>query len=607
MKNTIKHIYQINEEPNEFDDHLLDVIGSSFSFDHVKGIGEWIKNSVDAYLREGSPDERHNILLRFTDGNIQHASIECIDFVGMTNENIVKALKRWGDPDAAKRGKSVKVYGGHGNGGKFYMRQMFEESYYITYRDYHINIFGFSGNKKYGFAQGYKNKKVGPNEALKIAGIDNVQIPSEIKDSILTGKKGFTVVKGNGPKDMRKSVKVKMICGRLKNHPQVRRLLKNIPLQVVYNNRTVVPELKPDPLLPFPGFERIEPIKIPSSLDFTGSTGAIVRVEISDPRYAQGELRLYTSEVAMDRSRYEDLNRIDIIGELGVIGSYKLQEIPTQGYFPQLAFIYGECECPMLENPEADCVQNDRSKLVENDITKALIEWIGREVGSLAAKINEKEKKQQQVMQHQISSMYNNFLDDWKNKFMSRVYSTILVGPGEGPGSGNGIGGSLGEFGFGKGNGKKSGGGPGENPGGGNTEKKSKKFPRILLSGDGGDPDPLSDTGDPLILDPRHGVIYQRPQDAQEGIYWINTASPLAVSILEHYNADHPRWRDYLLQRYIDIFTQEALERLEKKDPDQFNNSTVNQQIKEVIMKVQEAASKDLRSFLFDDQFKPLE
>lgn len=607
MKNTIQRSYQINEEPNEFDDHLLDVIGSSFSFDHVKGIGEWIKNSVDAYLREGSPDEKQRIILKFTDRNQEHASFECIDFVGMTNENIVKALKRWGDPDAANRGKNIKVYGGHGNGGKFYMRQMFEESYYITYRDYHINIFGFSGNKKYGFAQGYKNKQVSPVEALEIAGINNIQIPTDIEQSILGGKNGFTVVKGSGPKEMKKTVKAQMLCGRLKNHPQVRRLLKNIPLQVIYNNQIAVSELKPDPLSPLPGFEKLEPIKIPSRLDFVSSSGATVYANMSNSKYSDGELRLYTSEVAMERSRYEDLNRVDIIGELGVIGSYKLQEIPTQGYFPQLAFIYGECECPMLENPEADCVQNDRSKLVENDITKALLEWIGKEIGSLAAKINEKEKKQQEIMQHQISSMYNNFLDDWKNKFMSRVYSTILVGPGEGPGGGSGVGGSLGEFGFGVGTGKKSGGGQGENAGGGNTEKKGKRFPRILLSGEGGDADPLSDAGEPLILDPRHGVIYQRPQDVNEGIYWINTASPLAVSILDHYNADHPRWRDYLLQRYIDIFTQEALERLEKKDPDQFNNSTVNQQIREVIMRVQEAASKDLKSFLFDDQFEPSE
>ena len=38
---------------------------------------------------------------------------------------------------------TVKTLGGHGNGGKFYMRQMFGESKLVTYLDGKINIFGF--------------------------------------------------------------------------------------------------------------------------------------------------------------------------------------------------------------------------------------------------------------------------------------------------------------------------------------------------------------------------------------------------------------------------------------------------------------------------------
>ena len=34
--------------PNEFDDHLLDVFGTEFKFDHAKGIAEWLKNAADA-------------------------------------------------------------------------------------------------------------------------------------------------------------------------------------------------------------------------------------------------------------------------------------------------------------------------------------------------------------------------------------------------------------------------------------------------------------------------------------------------------------------------------------------------------------------------------
>lgn len=599
-----KRNYKINEEPNEFDDHLLDIIGNSFKFDHVKGIGEWVKNSVDAYIRESVSDERQHIILRFTEQRGLPATFECIDFVGMTKTNIDKALKRWGDPEAAKHGKDIKVYGGHGNGGKFYMREMFDESYFITYRDGKLNIFGFSENKKYGFAHGFKDLVVSPTEALKIAEIDDLDFPGSIKSNIESRETGFTVLKGIAPREMRNSIRINMLTGRLKNHPQVRRLIKKVPVKIIYNQHTYLELLKPDPLKPLPEFENLEPVKIPEYLEVSGSSGEPIKIKFSSEKNEAGSIQLFTSEVAMDRgNRFEDLNRIDIIGELGVIASYRVDELPKVGVYPQLSFIFGECHCPILEEPSSDCVQNDRSKLVENEMTRALLEFISLQVKSLAEKINEKDRKKQENVQKQLSSLYNNFLDDWKNKFMSKVFSTILVGPGDGQGGGNGTGGSFGEIGSGKGAGKRSGGGEGSDPGGGNKEKRGQKFPRILLSGQ--DSDPLSESGESLFLDPRHGVIYQRPQDVQEGIYWINTSSPLASAIVERYGVNDPRWRDYLLQRYIDIFTQEALEKLERKDPDFFNFSSVNQQIREVIMKAQEAASKDLSGFLFDENFTP--
>ncbi len=106
---------KIIEEKNVIDDHLLDIIGNEFKFSHEKGLSEWLKNSADAYLRAGREDEENFIIFRFNDRN--DILFECIDFVGMTSEDINKALKRWGDPEAAKRGTGKRVFGGHGNGG----------------------------------------------------------------------------------------------------------------------------------------------------------------------------------------------------------------------------------------------------------------------------------------------------------------------------------------------------------------------------------------------------------------------------------------------------------------------------------------------------------
>src|SRR3989344_6101788 len=170
---------KIVEEKNVIDDNLLDIIGNEFNFDHEKGLAEWLKNSVDAYIRKGVSDHDQRIIFRVSDGSKNNAVFECVDFVGMAETDIQKAFKRWGDPEAAKRGLNKRVYGGHGNGGKFYMRQMFNESHFITYKDGKISIFGFNNNKKYGFARGFKSQPIIPAQALKIAGIENLNFPKK--------------------------------------------------------------------------------------------------------------------------------------------------------------------------------------------------------------------------------------------------------------------------------------------------------------------------------------------------------------------------------------------------------------------------------------------
>lgn len=596
--------YPIKEEKNEIDERVIDLLGSQFKFDHAKGLAEWIKNSVDAYRRPPAlPDEKQHVVLRFTDGRGGNALLECVDFVGMTKEEIQGAFKVWFDPEASSRGiKHLKTYGGHGNGGKFYMRQMFRESYFVSYKDGKLNVYGFSPNKRYGFAPGYENIPVSPEEALRIAKLDDLAFPPGTKEKVLKGG-GFTVVRGIGPDSMPNVVMAAMICNRLRNFPQASRILKRVPLRVIHNGKLFYNELRPDPITPKVGFESIEPIPVPETLE-TEIGGRRIEVElIKPPRYSQGELRLCTSDIAMERGgKYEELNRIDIIGELGVIASYHIQEIPTVGYLPQSVFIYGECQCPILEDIDSPSVQNDRVKLVENDRSRALLTWIGGEVKALAEKMQEKEKKENHDAEKDLSNFYNDFLNNWKNRFMSRVFSKILVGPGQGPGGGRGEGGSLGEIGSGKGNHGRSGGGEGEEDGGGDREKKGTKYPRVLISEV--DPDPLSESGEPLILDPRHGVVYQRIQDVQEGIYWINYSAPLARSIREKYGTKSFRWRDYMLQRYIDILIKNALAKLEKQDPGMFTLNAVENTISRIATEAQEAALKDLGSFLFEEQFE---
>ena len=404
-------------------------------------MAEWLKNAVDAYRRNGVRQEDQHIIFRFTDQGVTKPIVECIDFIGMTQIDIEKAFKRWGDPNAAKRGMKVKMYGGHGNGGKFYMRQMFEESRFITYKEGVLNIFGFSENKKYGYAKGFDNKKMKPKEALEFAEISTLPIPEEIKEKILAGETGFTVVQGVGPEGVRGKFRVSREIERFKNHPQSRRILLRTSLAVIHNDHSLYALLKPDELEPLENFTEPRIISIPPEL--TARSGAEkVTVEMANAKYPPGKLTLRTSSEALAKGgKLGELNRIDILGEIGVIGSYQLSEMGVNG-FPHAAFIYGEFgpsqegDASILEDEANDCVTNDRSKLVVNDMTKALIDWIATEIDKMAADIAALEREKQKANQKNITSKFNDVLNEWKNKHMSKIMSD-LFGGGSGGGGGD--------------------------------------------------------------------------------------------------------------------------------------------------------------------------
>lgn len=680
--------YKISEEKNIIDDNFLDIAGSEFKFDHEKGLSEWLKNSVDAYIRAGISDKNQFIFFRFTDGVKDDASFECIDFIGMDKNDIVKAFKRWGDPKAARRGLNMRVYGGHGNGGKFYMRQMFNRSHFITYKNGHLNIFGFNERKKYGFVQEFKNKKVSPGKALNLSGVDKISIPKGIKNRILTGKTGFTVIKGIGPQGMKNKIRIEKIIERFKSHPQSRNILSRIKVGILYNNRLVCELLRPDKIKPMSGFESPKIIPIPETIKM-GKRPII----LANKKYSSGQLVLKVSGMAFEKnSRFEGLGRIDFVSnEIGVIASYRIYELNVRN-FPQAAFIYGECGCPILESPEKRSVKNDRTKLIENDITRVLLQWVGEQVDSLATEIASKEEKEREKIRMEISSAHNNFLNQWKNKFMKKILVDVI---------GRGIetnGGNTGkvirrtleipedlEFSFssakipvnieypitlkaliskfipvgsiislssdnsfietkedkitiraedikkaddeqrvaivntnvvGKRVGEK-----GkvkailgkfnsnididviENKGTGAARKPS--FPKVLLSGIDSDPLGIAPNGK-VILDSRQPVVYQRPYDIKEGIYWINTSSPLAQAIYKEHGASSLRWRDYLLQRYIDVFVKEAIFELQKKDPDSFRAERIDADIMgTLISRIHETAAQDLEEFLFKENYEP--
>lgn len=588
----------IVEQPNEIDDHLLDIIGNEFKFSHEKGLPEWLKNSVDAYIRQEPvvPDDLQFILLNFRDAaSGEPTMFECIDFCGMSSQDIDKALKRWGDPKAASRGLNKRTYGGHGNGGKFYMRQMFDRSYFLTYRQGKLNVFGFNERRKYGFAKGLKDKPCSPKEAMKLAGLNELDLPGGVRVKIEAGETGFTVVRGIHPSKVRGPIPVSRICDKLRVHAQARKLIQRKPVTVLRNGRVVLPRLEPEKIELRSGYDNLPLISIPAKLPSVDDDG---QIEFSTKKYPAGYLKLAVAKEPFGRnSRLSELNCIDILGQIGVIASYRIHELVHITQYAQAEFIFGECFCPILEDPNDDCVKNDREKLIaENPKTGALLKWIAGQIDDLGRRLEEEESKDRKLQNLRLTDEFNKILNTWKNQFMDKMLTDVLGGQGTGSGAGG-----FGEDGSGGGTGRSSatkggqgGEGGGKGGGDGDAPKKGARHPIVLLSSY--NPDPLDD-GDTLHLSARHNPVYQRPKDVDAAVYWINTSRPLATEILKRYGAESPRWREYHFQRFVDIIVMEGLHMMEKRGME-LNFDLVENKINEVIKAVHDNALQTLGQYI---------
>lgn len=589
----------IIEERNVIDDHLLDIIGNEFKFSHEKGIPEWIKNSADAYIRRDPPvpDEEQFIFLNFIDGKKNESPIfECIDFCGMESDEIDKALKRWGDPKAASRGQNKRVFGGHGNGGKFYMRQMFGHSYFVTYFKGKLNIFGFNENRKYGFARAFRDKICSPTEAFKLAGIDNLPIPLAVQEQVTRGKTGFTVVRAIQPYKIKGVVPVARLCEKVRFHPQARKIVQRKPIRIFHNGQLFLQRLEGERIALRPGFEDLPQVQIPAQLPYE-EDGDIEEIEFANKKYPAGYLKLMVSKEPFGRnSRISELNCIDILGEIGVIASYRIHELPHLKQYAQAEFIFGECFCPILEDPDEDCVKNDREKLIDGPTSRALLRWIAERVDEIGRKIEQEEAKERKLQNLKLTDVFNNILNTWKNQFMDRLLGEVLGGSGTGSttgGSGeNGSGGGSRQKSESKGG--SSGQGNADGGGGGDQPKKGQRHPVVLLSSL--NPDPFGNGG-ALNLSPRHSPVYQRPIDVEHGVYWINTSRPLATAILDRHGAESPRWREYHFQRFVDIIVMESLHSMEKKGME-LTFDLVENKINDVIKTVHDNALQDLSPYL---------
>jgi hypothetical protein len=593
----------IKVQPFVIDAAVLDLIGNEFKFDHAKGLAEWLKNSADAYRREDISDSEQFMIVRLTTINGGRLSrIECIDFVGMTKAHIEEAFRRFFDPQAAKkfasRQEQIKTLGGHGNGGKFYMRQMFKTSQAICFRNGLVNVFAFNEQKQYGYEKGYENRKMDLASALELAELSNIILPKKIQAALQVGKMGFTVLRGNQPIRVATTPNLKSLIDRLVIHPQARRLIEKKNVCLVIDDQKEPLQLTVPRIHPKQGFEQPQTIPVPKSLVQDGED-----IPFTSEKFpVSGNLVLKTSNEPLRGAARSSLNVIDFIGEVGVIASYPVSKLGTLRSSGMAEFIYGECKCPILEDPNSYCVRNDRQSLIEeNAKTQAILEWVRNEVEKFAHTMEKQAAADRRKHDLRNTSQFNRLLNTWKNRFLQKLF--LEAASGRGP---SGISGVISNGGGGGGSGKqsKNSNTAKRNKGGeqgGDERKRNPKFPTVLISGQ--DPDPLvKDSSTSFDCDPRHPAIYQRPQDVTGGVYWINTSRPLAEKILHRESADSTRWREYVFQRYVDIILREAIYLLGKEEPT-LTPDDISRKVDDVTTKIHDQAAQDLDCFLFDERF----
>lgn len=394
---------------------------------HKDGLPEWVKNSSDAYsIAERAPQNRVIVVFAKDSKQPQEKSIACLDFVGMSVERLEESFSNWGDPEAAAGSDpDARVQGGHGNGGKCYMTQMFNDrAELITVRAHrrcHYGVpggsvrFGYVPDPDAGRDAAVADLPTALDDALSSLGLTLGDLPTEAQEALEVAD-GFTLVAGFEPKLFEDTIAIDQLLSTLEDHPQMRASLELCRIYLVANgapakggNPVQLPEIAP--------MEDEEPreIDIPTKLKHPESGGWISTTE--DESLPRGKLVLSTSEKNLVLARRRHRHVVTFNTESGYIGFVPVRELSiTSSYRDK---IYGEC---FLEAAEA-YKKNERQRLATSPLTEALEHFIAHKIQALASEFEERDRRKYKRAVKDGVAAINEALDEWKNKYLSKNFS----------------------------------------------------------------------------------------------------------------------------------------------------------------------------------------
>ncbi len=392
---------------------------------HEAGLPELLKNAADEYARHNFPEEQRVIVLILSQGGRGSVpSISVLDFSGMSSRVIEEHFRIWADPEAATRGlRHSGVQGGHGNGGKCYMTQMFDDHALIrTVKGGKRNCYGVvSGSVVFGYTPDRASGRDFPvrdirselEAALRITGCALLALPKQALAALDRGD-GFTLVTGVGPKGYETRIPTHHLISSLQEHPQMIRTIELCSVFTIVNGHLfdAGKALALADIPPLEGGEVPRDIAIPSKLK-----DPVSEVEVSTTeggKLPRGQLVLRTSKVSM---RWTKKQRHNVIykAQSGYIGYVPVDALDIQS--PYRDRIYGDCSLESLEPFK----QNDRSRLAASPMTRAVERFVGEQIEKYAREFESKERRRVDRQEKDAVSKMNEALDKWKNRFLNRL------------------------------------------------------------------------------------------------------------------------------------------------------------------------------------------
>jgi len=581
--------------PTRISPDILDTIGRSFKFNHGKGAAEWLKNSLDNYLRlyeigQETIPGNWPVLLNLIDSQSQKngPNLMLIDFGGTNLENIENFFLYWGDTSAATLGGKASraaVTGGHGNGGKFYMREMWRSGARFLTWNKGLSTSLIVDKEKSGTTGEweFREKITSWQEALALAlsekeGLQGSSwaikyirdlLPQIAKD-LDNEKRGFTTIIGRKAVQIHSSNDVvrggrwisQKLVDDILEAQQARRPVRELNIGLFINGEEKLRKLSFEEI-PVDEEWQVEKITLPK--DMFGNETKFKNLDIL------GTLSIKKSTQQLT-GRYKHHNMI-VVNDTNnnPVAFYSIGELPIPGYSPIMSFIFGELD--LLFPGAKDLVTNDREKLVDSPVTRTILNWVGATIWAHIQIFEKKQQDHEKNKELKLADLLNNALNQHARRFLKELETEIMVDYVYDENSGGlGIDGEEPEGKKGKrgkprrnregtrgGNGKG-----GEKAQEGTSSRKNRpKFPEVLLSGF--HPDPSRNDGLSKSLTERHPPIHQDDIDRQHNIWWINTDHPYSKKAISNGSVDGHAFKTCHLFLFVQVVQVESLRLLQRR------------------------------------------